>query len=137
MSTSIYGKYLGDKQVELLHEQSGAMVVTDAPLDNQGLGRSFSATDLVAAALGSCILTIAGIVAERNTYDISGSYFRIEKHMSRDMPRRILSMPVVFHLPASLSAEARQKIERAAQSCPVHHSLHPDVQREIRFEYDV
>jgi putative redox protein len=130
------GKYLGGKNVEIHHDPSGAVLCTTAPKDNGGEGNLFSPTDLVAAALGSCILTTMAIVAERDGTDLAGSFFEVEKHMSTS-PRRIGSLPVVLHLPANLSEVQRKKMEHCAHACPVHHSLHPEVQKEISFRYDV
>lgn len=136
MAVTINGVYLGKKKVNLTHEPSRAQITTDAPKDNQGEGSSFSPTDLVAAALGTCILTTIGIVAERDGIDISKSHMRVEKHMS-DAPRRIRALPLSIHLPKSLSTELRDKYERVAHTCPVHRSLHPEVLIEMNFHYDV
>jgi len=130
------GKYLGGKKIEILHEPSGAKIYTAAPKDNNGDGSSFSPTDLVAAALGACILTVMGIVAERSNVDLTGSSYSVEKHMSQT-PRRIGMIPVVLHLPKNIEAEMRSKLENAAHTCPVHHSLHPDIKVSVEFNYDV
>lgn len=136
MSAIMHGRYLGDVQVELRHELSGVTLVTDAPPDNTGQGRSFSSTDLAAGSLGTCMLTIMAILAERSGWDLSGSHFRVEKHMSA-APRRIAKVVVDFHLPAALTTEQRKVLERGAATCPVHHSLHPDIESQISFHYDV
>lgn len=132
----IQGKYAGKKFVDIEHP-SGTLLRTDAPKDNLGEGSSFSPTDLVAAALGSCILTIMLNMSERSGWDLSGARFRVEKHMSPDSPRRIVALPIDFHLPKALPAEARVKLELAAKSCPVHHSLHPDIQVIVSYFYDL
>jgi uncharacterized OsmC-like protein len=137
MSVIITGAYLGNKKVKLTHEPSGASYVTDAPKDNQGEGSSFSPTDTVAGALGACMLTIIGIIADRDGIDISNSHFRVEKHMTTTLPRRIQYLPVAIHLPKHLSEEIREKYERASKTCPVHFSIHPEIQVEINFIYDV
>ena len=136
MSVKIKGTFLKDKKVQLLHEESGAQIITDAPKDNGGEGNNFSPTDLVAAAFGSCVLTTILLVAERDGLDMSGSRFSVEKHMSAS-PRRIAELPLVVYLPAELTSEQRAKYERVGRTCPVHHSLHPDVKAKIIFVYDV
>lgn len=132
----MHGRYLGGKNVEIQHGPSGATIRTTAPKDNQGEGNLFSPTDLVAAAMGSCILTTMAIVAARDNTDLTGSYFDIEKKMSTE-PRRIGALPIVVHLPQALTETQRKKMEHSARACPVHHSLHPEVQKEISFCYDV
>jgi putative redox protein len=134
--TSMHGKYLGEKRVEIIHDDSGAKITTSAPKDNQGDGLQFSPTDLVAAALGGCIITTLAIVAERNNISVAGAHFTVEKQMNQS-PRRIGRLPVVVHLPAGLSAEQRTRVEAAAKACPVHHSLHPEIEAVIDFIYDV
>jgi len=136
MSVLIEGRYLGRKKVRLLHEPSGVELVTDAPRDNQGEGSSFSPTDLVAGALGACMMTIIGLVAEREGLDVSGMHMQVAKHMESN-PRRIGRLDVSLHLPARLAEEERRRLERAAQACPVYHSLHPGIRLETRFLYDV
>jgi uncharacterized OsmC-like protein len=136
MSVAITGRYVGDKRVELGHGPSGAKLVTAAPVDNQGDGSSFSPTDLVAGALGACALTVMAIVAERSGLDLAGARFALEKHMSAS-PRRLGEVPVTIHLPGSLAARDRAKLEAAARACPVHASLHPDVKATLTFVYDV
>ena len=136
MSVGITGKYLGQKKCELRHEPSGSILVTEAPKDNGGEGLSFSPTDLVGAALGSCIMTTIAIVAERGGVSVEGMYMRVEKHMNQD-PRRIAQLPVEIHMPEALQPTERQKLERAGLACPVHKSLHAEVQMPIHFIYDV
>ena len=135
MSVVLRADYQGQKRVKLLHEHSGASFVTDAPLDNHGLAQSFSPTDLIAAGLGSCILTVMGIVAERKGYDLGASYARIDKEM-QEAPRRIGRITVEIHMPAALAADARAGLERVADTCPVKASLHPDVRINVVFQYD-
>jgi putative redox protein len=136
MSVVVTGRYLGNKKVELWHEPSGVTISTDAPKDNQGEGTRFSPTDLVGASLGSCMLTIISLVAERDGLDLTGMHVRVEKTMSAN-PRRISHLPVEIHMPKTLSPEVRGKLERAALGCPVHHSLHPDIDSPVSFFYDV
>ena len=136
MAVEITGRYTGKLKTELIHGPSGVVLRTAAPVDNQGDGSSFSPTDLVAAALASCMVTTMAILAERCGIDLSGVTFRVEKHMAGE-PRRIARLPVTIHLPASLAPDQRAKLERAAQTCPVHRSLKPDVEAEVSFVYDV
>jgi putative redox protein len=136
MSVLIEGTYLGNKRTKLVHGPSGAELLTDAPRDNAGQGAFFSPTDLVAGALGACMMTILGIVAERSEIDLSGMTMRVEKEM-RSAPRRIDTLSLALHLPARLPEEQRRKFEAAARACPVEHSLHPDVALSVEFVYDV
>lgn len=128
------GRYRGQLKVELQHGPSGATLNTAAPVDNNGDGSSFSPTDLVAAALGACMLTIVAMVAERDGLDVSGLSFECEKHMQTD-PRRIGAVPVRLHMPPGLSANQKAKLERAALTCPVHHSLLPEIDKTVTFLY--
>ena len=134
MTVEIRGSYAGNLKVELVHGPSGTRLTTAAPVDNQGDGSSFSPTDLAAAALGACMLTLIGIVGRREEVDLTGLAFRLEKHMASD-PRRIGAVPVEITMPPGLTADQRTKLERAALTCPVHKSLHPDVDRPVRFVY--
>ncbi len=128
------GLYAGDKRCELTHGPSGESILTDAPKDNHGKGEAFSPTDLVGAALGSCILTTLAIVGEREGLDFRGSKFSVEKKMN-DNPRKIASLTVKLELPAQVPLEVRSKYEKIALTCPVHRSLHPDVQMPIEFNW--
>lgn len=136
MTVKITGLYQGKKKVELLHVESGSKIVTDAPRDNSGDGSKFSPTDLLAAAFGSCVMTTIAIVAERGGISVDGMHMSVEKNMQQD-PRRIGSLPLELHLPEHLQSHERQKLERAALGCPVHHSLHPEIHAQIQFLYDV
>jgi putative redox protein len=127
-------EYQGELHCKAVHGPSGAELNTDAPKDNQGRGESFSPTDLVAAALGSCMLTVMGIMARTLEIDITGTTASVEKEMTPP-PRRIERLAVKIHVPQSISAENRVKLERAAHTCPVHKSLHPDVQMPIEFTW--
>ena len=126
--------YQGQKHCELTHGPSGSKIATDAPRDNNGKGEAFSPTDLVGAALASCILTTIAIVAERDGVSIDGATAEVSKEMN-PAPRRIKALPVNVRLPASLTPEQRTKYERVANHCPVHQSLHPDLHAPIEFEY--
>lgn len=130
----IKGKYLGNLRIESEHEPSKSKLITDAPVDNQGKGEAYSPTDLVATSLGTCILTTIGIVAERDGFDISGSSYSIEKEMSLS-PRRIGALTLNITLPKYLTPENRTKLERSSMSCPVYHSLHPEIKITVNFNY--
>ena len=131
----VEGRYLGDLRCEATHGPSGSKVVTDAPADNMGRGEAFSPTDLVGTALGTCIVTTMAIVGVRRGIDLSAARFRVEKHMMTDPVRRIGRLPVTIFLPAALDAEQRKILERAAYTCPVHKSLHPEIEAPITFVY--
>jgi putative redox protein len=128
-------KYEGGLHCSLSHGPSGSVVETDAPKDNMGKGERFSPTDLIGAALASCILTTMAIVAERDGLSLNGAKAEVVKEMTAQPTRRIGALPVKVTLPSSLSQDARRKLENAAHHCPVHKSLHPDVQAPIEFEY--
>ncbi|MGN6625042.1 MAG: OsmC family protein [Tepidisphaeraceae bacterium] len=126
--------YEGDLHTSAVHGPSGATIQTDAPKDNQGRGEAFSPTDLLATALGTCMLTIMGIVAKRDGIALEGTKVSVGKHMSPP-PRKVERLEVTFHVPVRLSAEQKTKLENAAHTCPVHRSLHPDVQVVTQFNW--
>jgi putative redox protein len=128
-------EYQGDLHCRAVHGPSGTVLTTDAPKDNQGRGESFSPTDLVATALGSCILSVMGIMARSLNLDITGSTATVEKEMATSSVRMIQQLAVKIHVPHPISVEHRQRLERAAHTCPVHKSLHPDVQMPIEFTW--
>jgi uncharacterized OsmC-like protein len=137
MGVKIKGEYLGNKQVKLCHGDSGFEIVTDAPKDNGGEGRAFSPTDLLASALGSCILTTLSLFAERKAIVLKRMSFEVEKVMSDTPPRRITRLPIAVHLPNSLTPEERTLLERVAVTCPVHKSLHPEIECKIDLVFDL
>jgi putative redox protein len=110
-------------------------LVTDAPVDNHGKGESFSPTDLVATALGACIPTIMGIVAEREKIDLTGMRITVQKEMSAEPPRRIAKLATRIVMPKGLTEQQRAKLEKAAYTCPVHQTLHGNVELPIEFVY--
>ena len=132
----ITGKYTGELRCEAVHGPSGSKLVTDAPADNMGRGEMFSPTDLVATALGTCIVTTMAIFATRRGIDFSSATFSVEKHMVLEPVRRIGRLPVTIRMSAAISEENRAVLERAAHTCPVHKSLHPDVDAPISFLYE-
>ena len=108
--------YLGDLRTQITHGPSGTVIETDAPVDNHGKGERFSPTDLVTASLGSCMLTIMGIVAKRDGIDISGTSVAVEKHMTTELPRRIAKIVVAFTMPARESETVRRNLSVRASS---------------------
>lgn len=126
-------EYPGDLQCKATHGPSSTTIMTDAPVDNQGKGRAFSPTDLVAAALGTCIFTVLGIVAKRSNIDLAGSNMVVRKEMTSQPVRRIGQLQVEIHVPKVPSEEDRRRLENAAEACPVKRSLHPDIDIPIRF----
>lgn len=127
-------RYAGNLRTEATHTASGNTILTDAPVDNHGRGEAFSPTDLVSAALGSCMMTIMGIVAERLNVDLTNVTYDVTKHMAAE-PRRIRQIDVQFQLPATLSSKERATLENAARTCPVALSLNPEIRQEVQFEY--
>lgn len=133
---SIIGKYQGGLRTEAIHLKSGNKIITDAPVDNQGKGEAFSPTDLVCAALGSCMITIMGIIAQREEIDMSGLEVSTTKHMAAN-PRRISKIELNFtwnNMPALTDSQV-QKLKKAALSCPVALSLHPETEQEVTFDF--
>ncbi len=131
--------YLGDLRTQATHLQSGTTIITDAPTDNNGKGEAFSPTDLVAGALGSCMMTIMGIVARRDEIDLRGSQMEITKIMSAEPPRKIAKIAVKLSMVTAteISDTDKAKLERAAYTCPVALSLHPDIEQAVTFEWNV
>lgn len=130
---AIQVEYQGDLHCRAVHGPSRTELTTDAPVDNQGRGESFSPTDLVATALGTCMLTVMGILARTLKLDITGSTATVEKEMTAVPPRRIQRLRVKIHVPQTHSPEDRMKLERAVHTCPVHRSLHPGVEMPVEF----
>ena len=137
MSVRIDVEYEGDLHCRLHHGPSGAEIATDAPVDNQGKGETFSPTDLLAAALGSCILTTMGIYARRKEIELRGSRVTVSKEMIADPLRRVARLVVEIRLPAAVEASQRTVLENAAHTCPVERSLHPNTKVDVTFRYDV
>lgn len=127
--------YSGKLRTQAHHLQSGNKLITDAPVDNQGRGEAFSPTDLVATALGSCMITIVGIAARNHGFDIDGTQLKITKIMASD-PRRIAEIKVDFAFPKNNYSDKEKKIiENSARTCPVAKSLHPDLKQSLIFNY--
>jgi putative redox protein len=127
--------YLGELRTEATHVQSGKKTITDAPLDNQGKGEAFSPTDLLSASLGSCMLTIMGIASREHDINIDGTTCSIIKIMASD-PRRVGEIKITFNFPKVDYTEKQKVIlERAAITCPVAKSLHPDLLQSVVFNF--
>lgn len=127
--------YEGQLRCRLKHGPSGSEILTDAPVDNQGKGAAFSPTDLVAAALGSCMLTVMGIAARKNDIQFDGAKVDVEKEMVADPIRRIGSITILVQMPKGVVHDKRGFLEQVAHSCPVHKSLSPQVKLQISFTY--
>jgi putative redox protein len=127
--------YQGELRCQAKHGPSGVVLQTDAPVDNMGKGQSFSPTDLVATALGTCMMTTMGIVAQRRNIDISGSTVVVTKEMVTAPARRIGRLGVTIHVPQELGEDDRKRLEHAAHACPVHKSMHPDVEMPVTFRW--
>ncbi|MEE3328073.1 MAG: OsmC family protein [Myxococcota bacterium] len=124
--------YEGGLHTRALHGPSSAALQTDAPVDNQGRGETFSPTDLLAAALGSCMLTVMGIVAQRHGWGLEGAQARVEKHMVADPTRRVGRLVVELDFPATIPESAREIMLNTANTCPVKESLHPEIEIDLR-----
>ena len=125
-------EYIGDLRTQSTHVASGDVITTDAPLDNNGLGRKFSPTDLVASSLGSCLLTIMGIVAKRNHIDMTGSHVIVKKTMSEN-PRRISKINIDIFMKTDLDDKDIKILKNASKHCPVHNSLSESMDIIINF----
>lgn len=133
---TISSTYQGGLRTTAQHLASGNTIITDAPVDNNGKGEAFSPTDLVASALGSCMMTIMGIVANRAGIDIDGIAVNTTKIMAAE-PRRIAEVVLDFTMPAGKTYSDKEKamLENAARTCPVALSLHPDIKQTVTFQY--
>ena len=129
----IQTEYQGDLHCTSVHTPSKTELPTDAPVDNQGRGESFSPTDLVATSLGTCMLTTMGIVARTLNFDLTGASATFDNEMSSTPPRKINRLTVAIRVPRTTSPENRQRLENAAHTCPVKKSLHPDIETPIEF----
>lgn len=130
-------RYEGGLRCKATHGPSGQTLLTDAPVDNQGQGESFSPTDLLATSVGTCMLTIMGIEAERHGWDLVGSEVVVVKKMVADPQRRVGELDIVVRVPTDLDGDARALLEKAAGACPVHASLSAEMSLPVRFEWGV
>ncbi len=120
--------YQGQLRCSATHGPSGDSLATDAPVDNNGRGETFSPTDLVATSLGTCMATVMGIVARQREISLAGMKLGVRKHMSEDSPRRISKLEVEVDMPILEDHPGREVLQAAALSCPVHHSIHPEIE---------
>lgn len=126
--------YLSQLSTECVHQKSGSSIQTDAPIDNNGLGRMFSPTDLVATALASCMITVMGIKAETNDIKFEEVDAEVEKIMDSN-PRRISEIKIRMKIGERWSRKEKELMERTALNCPVAKSLHPDLLQDVKFVY--
>ncbi|TAG07878.1 MAG: OsmC family peroxiredoxin [Verrucomicrobia bacterium] len=128
--------YQGKLHCQAVHGPSGAILETDAPVDNHGLGQSFSPTDLVATALAACMATVIGIIGQRKGIVLDGMKISARKIMSSEPPRRIKSIELDLSMPLSAEHPERALLENAAVGCPVHQSLHPDLEVVMHWQWN-
>lgn len=126
--------YIGDLRTSSVHLQSGTEILTDAPRDNHGKGEAFSPTDMVANALGACMVSIMGIKAREIPLDINGSTVEVTKIMQAE-PRKIAKIIIVINMKGDADEKTRTILERVAMTCPVYLSLHPDIEKEVTFNW--
>lgn len=133
---TIKNEYLGKLRTRATHLKSGNSLITDAPLDNQGKGEAFSPSDLLATALGSCMLTIMGIAAREHKIDLEQVELETTKIMAED-PRRVSQLDIVFSFPKGQQYSEKEKtiLEKAAKTCPVYYSLHADIKKNLQFNW--
>jgi len=128
--------YSGDLRCTLTHQASGETVISDAPVDNHGKGQAFSPTDMAAASLASCMLTVMGIYAESKQIDMNGANASVKKTMASD-PRRISKVEVAIRLPKHIEPSLRGRLEQIGRNCPVAKSLHPELEQVVSFSWDL
>ncbi|WP_396138006.1 OsmC family protein [Flavobacterium sp.] len=126
--------YVGDLRTVCIHLQSGTQILTDAPTDNHGKGEAFSPTDLLATALGSCMVSIMGIKSKDLNVDLKDSTVSITKIMQSE-PRKIAKIEVILNMSIEISEKNKTILERAAMTCPVLLSLHPDIEKDVVFNW--
>ena len=131
----INATYEGQLRTSAKHGPSGSLVETDAPADNHGRGERFSPTDLLATSLGTCMMTIMGIFAERNEIDLTGTRVKVLKEMTPEPPRRVAKLTVEMTLPLPGDHPKAGAIEKAAMTCPDFLSLHPDIEKPVTFHW--
>lgn len=128
--------YTGNLRTTCKHLRSGSTFITDAPVDNNGLGEAFSPTDTVATGLASCMLTVMGIKAKGLAVDLTNSNAEVTKYMA-EAPRRISKIVIDLNLPAGISEKNRKILVHTANTCPVYQSLHPDIEKVISFKWEL
>jgi uncharacterized OsmC-like protein len=132
----INATYSGSLRTQSVHLQSGNTIITDAPTDNNGRGEAFSPTDLVCSALSSCMMTLMGILAQREGIELTGLTSEVTKIM-QNSPRKIQEIQITFHHPHLVATELQiEKLKRAALTCPVALTLSPEVKQTIEFHFN-
>ncbi len=132
---TVESKYNGELRTSSVHVKSGVEIITDAPTDNNGKGEAFSPTDLLATALGSCAVTIMGLYALKNNFEIGTPSFNIEKTMAT-APRRVAKLKVeISFAKYPFTEQQKQILLNAAENCPVAKSLHPQLEQELIFNW--
>lgn len=133
---TIKNEYLGELRTRATHLKSGNSLITDAPIDNQGKGEAFSPSDLLATALGSCMLTIMGIAAREHHIDLEKVELETTKGMAEN-PRRVSRLDIVFKFPEGQQYTDKEKVilEKSARTCPVFYSLHPEIEMNLQFNW--
>lgn len=127
--------YNGNLRTTSVHLKSGDEIITDAPTDNNGKGEAFSPTDLLATSLANCMLTIVGITAKNHGFNVDGTTAEVTKIMAEN-PRRVSEIVIDFNFPKNdYSDKTKKIIKHAANTCPVHYSLHPDIKKTIAFKF--
>lgn len=127
--------YIGELRTENVHIKSGNIFITDAPTDNNGKGEAFSPTDTIATGLANCILTVMGIKTKQMSVSMKGAEAIVTKEMAKD-PRRISKIGITIEMPSGFSDLEKKVLESTARTCPVLHSLHPDIEKKIDFYWD-
>ncbi|WP_179346079.1 OsmC family protein [Winogradskyella ursingii] len=127
--------YIGNLRTENVHLKSQDSYITDAPIDNNGKGEAFSPTDTIATGLANCMLTVMGIKAADLEVNMSGTTAEVTKTMASD-PRRISKIDIVINFPFKADDKLKTILERTASTCPVHYSLHPDIEKNITFHWE-
>ncbi len=126
--------YTGDLRTENKHIKSGNVYITDAPTDNNGKGEAFSPTDTIATGLANCILTVMGIKARQMETSMKGAEAQVTKTMASD-PRRISKIEIAITMPMGFSLKEQKILEHTARTCPVHYSLHPDIEKQVTIDW--
>ncbi len=129
-------RYTGEKHCDLVHIPSSSSISTDAPLDNFGKGETFSPTDLMSVSLATCMLTVLAIWGEPLGYVFKGASARVEKHMGTH-PRRVSKIKIDLVMPSTISSDLRDQILEMARNCPVHKSIHPDIDVDLSLNFSL
>ncbi len=135
MQETIKTVYLGELRTEATHVRSGNKIITDAPVDNQGKGEYFSPTDMLAASVASCILTIMGIKARANGFIIDGATAKTWKIMAEN-PRRVDEVKIEFDFSMCILTDKDKKIlEALVKVSPVPLSVHEDMKQTVSLKF--